>query len=101
MSGPPSWPPIRAPTTAAPTTTPAMVYQRLYQGDRLRVTSDGTVRPCLATEEGVELTEEGKAGVPGAVAATLREAWELKPDASWKGCTEVTARAVSMLKTGG
>ena len=26
---------------------------------------------------------------------------ELKPDANWKGCTEVTARAVSMLKTGG
>lgn len=69
--------------------------------DRLRVTSDGTVRPCLATEEGVELSEEARAGVPGAVAATLRAAWEMKPDASWKGCTEVTARAVSMLKTGG
>jgi cyclic pyranopterin phosphate synthase len=69
--------------------------------DRLRVTSEGTVRPCLATNDGVELTEEGKAGVPGAVAATLREAWAQKPDASWKGCTEVTARAVSMLKTGG
>jgi GTP 3',8-cyclase len=69
--------------------------------DRLRVTSDGTMRPCLATTDGVELTEEGKEGAPGAVAATLREAWAMKPDASWQGCTEVTARAVSMLATGG
>ena len=69
--------------------------------DRLRVTSDGTVRPCLATTDGVELTEAARAGEPGAVAATLREAWAMKPDASWKGCTEVTARAVSMLATGG
>ncbi|MDB4932593.1 MAG: hypothetical protein JWM10_5077 [Myxococcaceae bacterium] len=69
--------------------------------DRLRVTSEGMVRPCLATNDGVALTEEGKAGAPGAVAATLREAWALKPDASWKGCTEATARAVSMIATGG
>ncbi|MDO9015841.1 MAG: GTP 3',8-cyclase MoaA [Deltaproteobacteria bacterium] len=69
--------------------------------DRLRVTSEGTVRPCLATNDGVELTEAGKAGEPGAVAATLREAWAQKPDASWRGCTEVTARAVSMIATGG
>ena len=69
--------------------------------DRLRVTSEGKVRPCLATADGVGITEAGKAGEPGAVAATLREAWAMKPDASWKGCTEVTARAVSMLATGG
>ena len=64
--------------------------------DRLRVTSEGAVRPCLAATDGVALTEEGKAGAPGAVAATLRAAWAMKPDASWQGCTEVTARAVSI-----
>lgn len=69
--------------------------------DRLRVTSDGTVRPCLATNDGVELTEAGKAGDAGAVAETLRAAWARKPDASWRGCTEATARAVSMTATGG
>ncbi len=69
--------------------------------DRLRVTSEGKMRPCLATDDGVGITEAGKTGEPGAVAATLREAWSMKPDASWKGCTEVTARAVSMLATGG
>lgn len=69
--------------------------------DRLRVTSEGTLRPCLATTDGVVLTEAGKAGAPGAVAETLRAAWAMKPDPSWQGCTEVTARAVSMLATGG
>ena len=30
-----------------------------------------------------------------------REAWAMKPDGDWKGCTEETARAVNMRATGG
>jgi cyclic pyranopterin phosphate synthase len=70
--------------------------------DRLRVASDGTLRPCLATNEGVaamELAERGD--VPGIVQA-IGEAWSLKPDGrTWKGCTEETAAAVSMRAIGG
>ena len=70
--------------------------------DRLRVASDGTLRPCLATNDGVAaatLAEEGD--VRGLVRA-IGEAWELKPDgATWKGCTEATAADVSMRAIGG
>jgi cyclic pyranopterin phosphate synthase len=70
--------------------------------DRLRVASDGTLRPCLATNEGVaarDLAERGD--VPGIVQA-IAEAWTLKPDGrTWKGCTEETAAAVSMRAIGG
>ncbi len=56
--------------------------------DRLRVASDGTLRPCLATNEGVaamDLAERGD--VPGLVQA-IDDAWALKPDGrTWKGCT--------------
>ncbi len=75
--------------------------------DRLRATSDGTLRPCLATNDGValgpSLREAVRVGAdPGAlVAEGLAAAWEKKPDALWKGCTEVTARTVSMRATGG
>lgn len=68
--------------------------------DRLRVTSDGVLRPCLATNDGVSVVEALVQG-DGAVRDRLAEAWSLKPDASWKGCTEVTARAVNMRATGG
>lgn len=70
--------------------------------DRLRATSDGVLRPCLATNDGVDAADALRPdAAPDAVAARLREAWAMKPDASWKGCTEVTARAVSMRGTGG
>jgi cyclic pyranopterin phosphate synthase len=70
--------------------------------DRLRVASDGTLRPCLATSDGVgamPLAERGDAdGLAGAIAA----AWEKKPDGrTWKGCTEPTAAEVSMRAIGG
>jgi cyclic pyranopterin phosphate synthase len=70
--------------------------------DRLRVASDGTLRPCLATNDGVNamhLAEQGD--VPGLVRA-IGEAWSLKPDGrTWKGCTEDTAADVSMRAIGG
>jgi cyclic pyranopterin phosphate synthase len=70
--------------------------------DRLRVASDGTLRPCLATNDGVaamDLAERGD--VPGLVRA-IGQAWSLKPDGrTWKGCTEETAASVSMRAIGG
>lgn len=70
--------------------------------DRLRATSDGMLRPCLATNDGVDAADAlGPDAPPGAVRERLRAAWAMKPDARWKGCTEVTAREVSMRGTGG
>ncbi len=70
--------------------------------DRLRVASDGTLRPCLATNEGVaamDLAEQGD--LPGLVRA-IGDAWALKPDGrTWKGCSEESAAAVSMRAIGG
>jgi cyclic pyranopterin phosphate synthase len=70
--------------------------------DRLRVASDGTLRPCLATNDGVEAMDLATKGdVPGLVQA-IGEAWALKPDGrTWKGCTEDTAADVSMRAIGG
>jgi cyclic pyranopterin phosphate synthase len=70
--------------------------------DRLRVASDGTLRPCLATNDGVEAMElASKGDVPGLVQA-IGEAWALKPDGrTWKGCTEDSAADVSMRAIGG
>ena len=70
--------------------------------DRLRVASDGTLRPCLATNDGVEAMDlAAKGDVPGLVEA-IGEAWVLKPDGrTWKGCTEDTAADVSMRAIGG
>lgn len=70
--------------------------------DRLRVTADGTLRPCLATNDGVSGRAAAEAGESSAVGAILRQAWEKKPDGdAWKGCTEETAREVSIRATGG
>ena len=70
--------------------------------DRLRVASDGTLRPCLATNDGVgamHLAQQGD--IPGLVDA-IADAWALKPDGRvWKGCTEDTAADVSMRAIGG
>ena len=70
--------------------------------DRLRVSSTGVLRPCLATDDGVDAadlaTSRDAAGVPGRVA----EAWALKPDGRiFKGCTEDSAAKVSMRGIGG
>ena len=70
--------------------------------DRLRATSDGVLRPCLATNDGVDASDALTPGArEDAVRERLQEVWAMKPDARWKGCTEVTARSVSMRGTGG
>jgi len=70
--------------------------------DRLRVASDGAVRPCLATNEGVGAMEAARSGDVGAVVDAIAEAWTMKPDGDvWKGCTESTAADVSMRAIGG
>ncbi len=70
--------------------------------DRLRATSDGVLRPCLSTTDGVSVAEALRAGAsPTVIAESLHDAWRMKPDGHWKGCTEDTARAVSMRATGG
>jgi cyclic pyranopterin phosphate synthase len=70
--------------------------------DRLRVSSEGTLRPCLATNDGVEAAAAARAGDPAAVVLALAEAWTMKPDGeTWKGCTEETAANVSMRAIGG
>jgi cyclic pyranopterin phosphate synthase len=70
--------------------------------DRLRVSSQGVLRPCLATEDGVDAAAEAKAGDAGGIVDRIAEAWTLKPDGDvWKGCTEETAANVSMRAIGG
>lgn len=70
--------------------------------DRLRVASDGTLRPCLATNDGLSAATEARAGDADAVVRATFDAWALKPDGeTWKGCTESTAASVSMRGIGG
>jgi cyclic pyranopterin phosphate synthase len=70
--------------------------------DRLRVASDGTLRPCLATNDGVAAMELAQKGDVPALVAAVGEAWSMKPDGRvWKGCTEDTAADVSMRAIGG
>jgi cyclic pyranopterin phosphate synthase len=70
--------------------------------DRLRVASDGTLRPCLATNDGVAAGEIARAGDATAIANAVAEAWTMKPDGDvWKGCTEHEAADVSMRGIGG
>ncbi len=70
--------------------------------DRLRVTAEGTLRPCLATNEGVAAEGNAERGDVAALVRAVDEAWAMKPDGrTWKGCTESTAADVSMRATGG
>ncbi|HEY2510725.1 MAG TPA: GTP 3',8-cyclase MoaA, partial [Polyangiaceae bacterium] len=70
--------------------------------DRLRVASDGTLRPCLATEDGVPGEMAARSGDPGAVAEAVSRAWAMKPDGEvFKGCTEESAARVSIRAIGG
>jgi cyclic pyranopterin phosphate synthase len=70
--------------------------------DRLRVASDGMLRPCLATNDGVAAMSLAKAGDVEGIRDAIAEAWSLKPDGeTWKGCTEDTASRVSMRAIGG
>lgn len=70
--------------------------------DRLRVAADGTLRPCLAKNDGVSAADEAARGDVEAVRRRLTEAWEMKPDGeTFRGCTEPSAREVSIRKIGG
>ncbi|MFI5303062.1 MAG: GTP 3',8-cyclase MoaA, partial [Polyangiales bacterium] len=70
--------------------------------DRLRVTSLGGLRPCLATSDEVSLRGALDVGDHGAVSDALDRAWAMKPDGrAWKGCTEASAADVNMRATGG
>jgi cyclic pyranopterin phosphate synthase len=70
--------------------------------DRLRVASDGTLRPCLATNDGVSGMELAQRGDVEGLVQAIGDAWALKPDGeTWKGCTEDTAAGVSMRAIGG
>ncbi|MGH7434440.1 MAG: GTP 3',8-cyclase MoaA [Polyangiaceae bacterium] len=70
--------------------------------DRLRLASDGTLRPCLATNDGVAAGPLAEAGDAEGLARALGDAWALKPDGrTWKGCTESSAASVSMRAIGG
>jgi cyclic pyranopterin phosphate synthase len=69
--------------------------------DRLRVASDGTIRPCLATSDGVPAMALAKAGDAPALGRAIDDAWALKPKSGWKGCTEPSAATVSIRAIGG
>lgn len=70
--------------------------------DRLRVASDGTLRPCLATNDGLSAASLARSGDAAGVAAAVADAWTMKPDGeSFKGCTEASAKSVSMRGIGG
>jgi GTP 3',8-cyclase len=70
--------------------------------DRLRVSSTGVLRPCLATDDGVDASSAANAGDARTIATQITEAWTLKPDGEvWKGCTEETAASVSIRAIGG
>jgi cyclic pyranopterin phosphate synthase len=60
------------------------------------------LRPCLATDRGVSASDAARAGSPEVIARAVADAWQLKPDGStWRGCTEDTAKGVSMRAIGG
>lgn len=70
--------------------------------DRLRVSSTGVLRPCLATDDGVDASQAARSGDTDEIGRQIGEAWLMKPDGKvWKGCTEETAALVSMRAIGG
>ena len=70
--------------------------------DRLRVSSSGVLRPCLATDDGVDAREAAERGDAERVPELLAEAWAQKPDGrTFRGCTEPSAARVSMRAIGG
>ncbi len=69
--------------------------------DRLRASSDGILRACLARNDGVDVSLAARSGNAENVVTGLKDAWAMKPDGTWKGCTEDSAGAVSMRGIGG
>lgn len=70
--------------------------------DRLRVSSTGVLRPCLATDDGVDASDIARSGRVEQFRDRLAQAWEKKPDGeTFRGCTEDSASKVSMRAIGG
>jgi cyclic pyranopterin phosphate synthase len=70
--------------------------------DRLRVAADGTLRTCLATNDGVSTADEARRDDIEGVRRRLVQAWGSKPDgATFRGCAEPSAGTVSIRKIGG
>lgn len=70
--------------------------------DRLRVASNGTLRPCLATNDGVDAGDEARRGDEAGIVEAVSRAWAQKPDGDvWKGCTEAEAATISIRSIGG
>lgn len=70
--------------------------------DRLRVAADGTLRPCLATNDGLSAGQLARDGEAADVASAVSDAWKQKPDGqSWRGCNEPGAADVSIRGIGG
>jgi cyclic pyranopterin phosphate synthase len=70
--------------------------------DRLRVSSTGVLRPCLATEDGVDARLAAAEGDVAEVIRRVASAWSKKPDgAVFRGCTEASAARISMRAIGG
>jgi GTP 3',8-cyclase len=70
--------------------------------DRLRVSSAGTLRPCLAVDAGVDAGACARSGDATTIASLVAKAWALKPDGdTWRGCAEASAASVSIRAIGG
>jgi len=69
--------------------------------DRLRASSTGVLRACLSKNDGVDVSDAARRGDDASIERGLADAWAMKPDASWKGCTESSAASVNMRATGG
>ncbi|MEI7892582.1 MAG: GTP 3',8-cyclase MoaA [Myxococcales bacterium] len=70
--------------------------------DRLRVTCDGAIHPCLAMPTGLSIGKAARAGDVMGVVTSVRKAWEQRPDGeTWRGCSEDIAQQVSLRHVGG
>ena len=70
--------------------------------DRLRVSSAGVFRPCLASDAGVALESTSQAVESDGINDLVERAWALKPDGRvFRGCTEPGAAKLSMRAIGG
>lgn len=70
--------------------------------DRLRATSDGRLRSCLASNRSVSVADAARSYDLAQIGHGLAQAWAEKPDGSaWHGCNEEGAAAVSMRASGG
>jgi cyclic pyranopterin phosphate synthase len=70
--------------------------------DRMRLTADGKLRPCLAKGEAVDIRDAARAGDADGIGRGLAAAMLLKPSPrEWRGCCEPSASGVDIGATGG